>query len=135
MSTPELTTPYTTNKETANTRRGNRKGNFRRGNEGEASWSGKKGFKGQTSKLNDFLGLITEIMDQGVTFDRFQDVLKNYVLKNFRKEEDIVEIRTDLNNTVTNFKRKHMPNNLIEKEEESKINMKMWEMRVKRYMD
>ena len=94
-----------------------------------------KYFKGETPKRNTTFGLITKRLNPGVKFDRFQDILKNYVLENFRKEEDIVEIRTDLNNTVTNFKRKHMPNNLIEKEEESKINMKMWEMRLKGYMD
>ena len=74
-------------------------------------------------------------MDQGVTFDRFQYVLKNYVLKNFRKAEEIVQIITDLNDPVANFDTKHMPGDLTEKEKESKIKMKIWEMRVKRYMD
>ena len=126
--TPEPKTPATTNKETGNTRRGNRKGNFRRGNEEGASWSEQKYFKLETPELNSVLGLITERLDQRVTFDKFQDVLKNYVLKNFKKEEDIVEIITDMNDPVTNFNTKHIPDDLTEKEEESKIKMNMWEM-------
>ena len=42
-----------------------------------------KYFKGETPELNAVLGPITERLDQGVTFEKFQDVLKNYVLKNF----------------------------------------------------
>ena len=65
-------------------------------------------------------------MEQGVTFDKFQDVLKNYFLNNLIKEEDIVEIITDLKNPVTNIDTKHIPDDLTKKEEESKIKMKMW---------
>ena len=135
MLTPEPTTPDTTNKETRNTRRGNRKGNFRRGNEGGASWPKKNHFKGETTKLNSVLGIITKRMDQGVTFHKFQDFLKNYVMKIFRKAEDIVELITDMNDPVMNFGTKHMPDDLTEKVEESKIKMKMLEMQIIRYMD
>ena len=86
-------------------------------------------------ELNTVLVVITKIMNQVVTFEKFQDFLKNCSLKNFRKAEDIVEILIDINNSVTNFDTKNMPDDLTEKEEESKINMKMWEIRVKRYMD
>ena len=89
-------------------------------------------FKGETPKISAVLGLISERLDQRVTFYKFEDVLKNYVLNNFRKAEEILEIITDLNDPVTNFNTKHMPDDLTEKEEESKINMKIWEMRVKR---
>ena len=54
-------------------------------------------------------------MDQGVRFYNFQDVLKNYVLKNFRKAEDTVETLTDLNNPDTNFDTEHMSDDLTEK--------------------
>ena len=95
----------------------------------------KKYFNRETPELNTVIGLITERLDQGVTFDKFQFLLNNYVLKNFRNAEDIVEIIIDLNDEVTNFDTKHMPDELTEKEEESKIKMNMWEMQVKQYMD
>ena len=75
----------------------------------------KKYFKGETPELNSFLSLINKIMDQWVTFDKFKNVLKNYVLKNFIKAEDIVERITDLNDPVTNFDTKHMPDDLTKK--------------------
>ena len=133
--TPEPTTPDTTNKETGNTHRGNRKGNFRHGKEGGASWSERKYFKGETPKLNAVLSLINERLDQWVTFENSHDFLKNDVLKKFRKAEDTVEIITDLNNPVTNFDTKHMPDDLTKKGEESKIKMNMWGMQFKLYMD
>ena len=86
-----------------------KKGNFRRGNEGGASWSEQKDFKGEIPELNAVLGIITERMDQGVTVNKFQDILKNYALTNFRKAEDIVETITDLKDPVTNFDTKHIP--------------------------
>ena len=114
-SAPEPTTPATTNKETGNTCIVNRKGNFRRGNKGGSRWSDQKDFMGETPKLKYVLGLITERLDQGVTFDKFQDILKNHVLKNLRKAEDMVEISTDLNNLVINFDTKHIPDDLTKK--------------------
>ena len=57
--------------------------------------AGKLFLKGETPEINYVLGLITEILEQGFTFGKFQDVLKNYVLKKSRKSEEIVEIITD----------------------------------------
>ena len=96
--------------------------------------SEQKYFRGETPELNVVLRLITERMDQGVTFENFQDVLKKYVLKNFHKVEDIVEMVTYLNDPFPNFEIKHIPKELIKTEEESNIKMKMWEMRVKKYI-
>ena len=135
MSTPGPTTQYTTNKESRNTRRGNRKVKFRRGNEGGASCSEQKDFKGETPEINAVLGIITKRLEQGVTFDKLQDVLKNYFLNDLIKSEDIVEIITDLKGPVTNVDTKHIPDDLTKKEEESKIKMTMWEIRVKRYIN
>ena len=86
----------------------------------------KKDFKGETPELNSVLRIIKERLDQGVTFEKFQDVLKNYVLKNFHKAEDIVEMVTNLKYPCTNFETKHMPKYLTTTEEGSKIKMKMW---------
>ena len=68
----------------------------------------KKTLREKRTKLNVILRLITENLDQGVTFEKFQDILKNYVLKNFHKAEDIFEMVTDLNNPFPNFETKHM---------------------------
>ena len=39
---------------------------------------------------------------------------------------------TDLNNQFPNFETKHMPKELTKTEEESRIKMKMWEMRAEK---
>ena len=72
-----------------------------------------KDFKRETPKLNAVLGLITKRLDQGVTFEKFQNVLKN-----FHKAEDIVEMVTDLNDPFPNFETKNMPKELTKTEEE-----------------
>ena len=103
-ATPVSATPTPTNNESRNNRRVNQRGNLRRGNEGGMSRPEQKDFSGETPELNAVLGLITERLYQGVTFDKFQDVLKN-----FHKSEDIVEMVTDLNDPSPNFETKHMP--------------------------
>ena len=95
-TTPVSATPTPTNNESRNNRRVNQRGNLRRGNEGGTSGLEQKYFKGETPELNAVLGLITKILDQGVPFDKFQDVLKNY-----HKAENIVEMVTDLNDPFT----------------------------------
>ena len=102
-ATPTLATSTPTNIESGNNYRVNRRGNYKRGSKGGTRGSEQKDFKGETPELNVVLGLITERLDQGVTFEKFQDVLKNYVLKNFHKAEDIVEMVTDLNDPFPNF--------------------------------
>ena len=94
-----------------------------------------KDFKGETPELNAVLELITERLDQGVTLEKSQEVLKNYVLNNFHKAEDIVEMVTTLKDPFPNFETKHMPKYLTTTEEGSKLKIKMWEIRVKKYMD
>ena len=78
-------TPTPTSNYSGSTYKGNRRGSSRRGNEGGTRVLEKKYFKGETPELNAVLGLIIERLDQGVTFEKFQDVLKNYVLKNSHK--------------------------------------------------
>ena len=94
-STSASATPTTAINESGSTYKGNRRGSSRCGNEGGTRVSEQKYFKGETPELNAVLGLITERLDQGVTFEKFQEVLKDYVLKNFHKSEDIVEMITD----------------------------------------
>ena len=116
-STSASATPNPTSNESGITYKVNRRGSSIRGNEGGTRGSEQKYFKGETPELNAFLGLITERLDQGVTFEKFQDVLKNYVLKNFHKAEDIVEMVTNLKDTLPNFETKHMPKDLTTTEE------------------
>ena len=102
-STSASATPTPTSNESGSAYKGNRRWNSRRGNEGGTRGSEQKYFKGETPELNAVLRLITERLDQGVTFEKFQGVLKNYVLKNFHKAEGIVEMVTNLKDPCTNF--------------------------------
>ena len=67
-STSASATSIPTSNESGNTYRGNRRGSSRRGNKGGTRGSEQKDFKGETPDLNAVLGLITERLDQGVTF-------------------------------------------------------------------
>ena len=78
--------------------------------------SEKNYIKGEKPELNAVFDLITERMHQRVIFDKLQDILKNYTLNNFRKAEDIVQIITDLNNSVTSFDTNQMTDDLTRKE-------------------
>ena len=102
---------------------------MRRGNEGGMSRPEQKDFSGETPELNAVLGLITKRLDQGVTFDKVQNVLKKY-----HKAEEIIEMATYLNDLFPNFENKHIPKELTRTEEESKIKIKIWEMRVRKYI-
>ena len=134
-STSASATPNTTSNESGSTYKGNMRGSSRHGNEGGTRGSEQKDFKGEIPELNAVLGLITERMDQGVTFEKSQEILKNYVLKNFHKAEDIVEMLTNLKDPFPNFETEDIPKDLTTIEEGSKLKMKMWEIQVKKYMD
>ena len=125
-STSASATSTTMRNKSGNTYRGNRRIRSRRGNKGGARGSEQKDFKGETPELNAVLGIITERLDQGVTFEKFQEVLKNYVLKNFHKAEDIVEMVKNLKYPLPNFNTNHMPKDLTTTVEGSKLKMKMW---------
>jgi len=43
-----------------------------------------KGFTGETLELGAVLGLFSEKLDKGVSFDKFTDLIKNYTLKTIR---------------------------------------------------
>ena len=96
-------TPTPTINDIGNTYIGNRRGSSRRGNKGGTRGLEQKDFKVETPELNAVLGLITEKLDQGVTFEKFQDVLKNYVLKNLHKAAVIVEMVKNLKYPFPNF--------------------------------
>jgi len=47
-----------------------------------------RSFLGETPELDAVIGLLSERLDKGVTFERFRDQVKNYVLKNYKKAEE-----------------------------------------------
>ena len=68
-----------------------------------------------------------------MSFDRFQDRLKNNVLKSFKRAEDVVQLVTNLVNLTATFKDDNMPD-ITEENRNNMIKMKLWEMKVKRYL-
>jgi len=60
-------------------------------------------FTGEMPELGAILGLLTKRLDNGVLFNKFQDKIKNYVLKNFKKAEDIMELIVELKDPTILF--------------------------------
>jgi len=77
------------------------------------------------------LGLLTERLDNSVSFDKFQEKIKNYVLKNFKKAEDIIELIVESKDPTVLFGLKHMPADFTDEEEAKLAKIKMWKMRFK----
>jgi len=72
-------------------------------------------------------------LDIGVPFDKFQDKIKNYVLKNFKKAEDIIKLIIELKNPTILFESKHMLADLTDEKKEKPAKIKMWESRLKKF--
>jgi len=90
--TPEDTTSMGMNR---NPRNSKREMGYRR-SEVSVVRSEMKSYRGETAKLEAVLGLVTEKLDKGVTFNVFQNQMKNYILKNIKKLEDVVRFVMDL---------------------------------------
>ena len=90
-----------------------------------------KDFSVETKYIESVLTLVTEQADKGVTFERFPETLKNYVLKNLENGEDLVPIILKLEDPTTIFEDKHAPKDLMETELASPIKVKMWEIHIK----
>jgi len=91
---PDMTPTDSDGVQANNTNRNNRRGNYRRSEAGHVG-SEMRAFEGKTSELNGVLGLLTENLNHGVTFDVFQERVKNYILKNYKYAEDIIVLVTD----------------------------------------
>ena len=74
-------------------------------------------------------------MDKGVTFDKFQERANNYVLDNYWKAEDVFSLLVDLSDPPTDFETKHAPAEPTAEDQGKKTKTKMWEMRLRRYLD
>ena len=91
-------------------------------------------FSGETKEVEAVLTLVTEQVDKGVTFDIFQERLRNYVLKNLENGEDVIPVITKLEDPTTTFEENHAPGDLTEAELASPVKVKMWELRIKKFL-
>jgi len=69
-------------------------------------------FAGDTPKLDAVLSLISERPDKEVSFEKFQERLKIYILKNFERSENVVKLVTNLEDPTDGFENTHMPPDL-----------------------
>jgi len=92
-----------------------------------------RNFTGETPEIEAVLGLMMERLDRGVSFERFQDRLKNYTLKNMKRAEDIVELIMELSDPFASFKAKNCFLDPSPEEEQSASKMKLRELKVKRF--
>ena len=89
---------------------------------------------GETKDVEAVLTLVTKKVEKGVTLERFQETLKNYVLKNLENGEDIVPLVTKLEDPTTTFEANHALIDLTEEQLMSTVKVKMWELRIKQYL-
>jgi hypothetical protein len=93
-----------------------------------------KDFAGETKDVEAVLTLVTEQVDKRVTFEQFQETLKNYVLKTLENGEDVVPLIMKLQDPTTAFEKNHAPKDLTQEELASPVKIKMWELRIKQYL-
>jgi len=126
-SSTDETSPTTTSA------RNQRKNGFKRGNDNTIVGAELKAFVGETPEIDGVLTLLSERFDKGISFNRFQEKSKTYTLKNYKKGEDVALLITNLE--TTNFETTHRPPNLSPFEVADTTKFKMWELKLKKYMD
>ena len=89
---------------------------------------------GETKDIEAVLTLVTKQVEKGVTFERFQETLKNYVLKILENGEDIVSLVMKLEDPTTSFEANHAPVDLTEEQLLSPVKVKMWELCIKQFL-
>ena len=94
-----------------------------------------RAFWGETTDLDAVLGLYTEKIDRSVNFEEFQDHLKNYVLKNLKRAEDVVGMITNIFDPVSDFETKNAPEDPSVEDQASMLKMKLWELKAKKYLE
>jgi len=85
-------------------------------------------------ELGVVLSLNSERVDKAVPFERFQDRLKNHVLKNYDKAEDVMCLVLDLQYPEADFEGKYAPTDLTKDEAKKTTKIKMWEMKAKLFL-
>jgi len=120
-------------REEANTNKNNaKKTDFKRN---DFQSSELNSFTGETPELDLVLSLLSEKVDKGVTFDVFQERLKNHVIKNFNKAEDVTSLITELTDPMTDFELNNAPANFDAAQASNQMEVKKWEMRYKMYLN
>ena len=99
-------------------------------------------FDGETLEIDAVLGLTSERLYKETLFKIFKENLGNYVLKNLPKAEDVIILVLELQDHLSptddpsdSFKSKNCPAEPDETKKNIPIKMKVWEMKIKRYLD
>ena len=92
-----------------------------------------KAFTGESPDLEAVLGLASEKLYKGVSFEIFQEKVKTYVLKNYTRPEDVLPLIVALKDPSADFKTNNKPADLSDTETNpSKI--RVWELKYKRFI-
>ena len=71
-------------------------------------------FAGETKEVEAVLTLVTEQVDKGVTFEIFQERLRNYVLKSLKNGEDVISVIKNIEDPSATFEVNHAQGDLTE---------------------
>ena len=81
--------------------------NFQRLNQRQVNLTGEnRYFIGKPPELDELLGLMSEILSKGISVEKFQERFINFIHKNLPKEEDVVVLVLDIQDTLNGFKGK-----------------------------
>jgi len=116
----------------ANTKRNNRKSYYKNKYNTVGDL---KNFEGEIPELGAILSLLSEKVEKGVTFDVFQERLKNHILKSFQKAKDITSLATELVDLRIEFEAKHGPTNLSTIKAGNMMNIRKWEIKCKNFLN
>jgi hypothetical protein len=132
--TTETPAPTSSNTRNRNARRPNRRN--------DSSIGENRDFAGETLEIDAVLGLKSERLNKGTSFEIFQEKLVNYVLKNLPKAEDVIILVSALQDPLSptadpsdSFESKYCPAEPDETDQKIPLKMKVWEMKIKRYLD
>jgi len=112
-----------------------KRNNFRRGNDASIVEKDLHNFSGKTPEMEVVLTLLTENVQKGVPFEKFQEKLRIYALKNFKHAKDVIPLIVDIKDLKESFEVYNMPADLEEEEKQSLMKFKLWEMRLKKFLD
>ena len=62
---------------------------------------------------------MSERLEKGVSFDKFQEKVKHYALKNYNHAEDVVELIMKLKDPIKDFEAKYASQDLSEDDQNS----------------
>ena len=74
-------------------------------------------------------------LNKGISFEKFQERFINFIHKNLPKEEDVVVLVLDIQDTLNGFKGKKCLTDPNGEDQKKSMRMKNWELKVKRYLN